>query len=451
MLLGESRILTALQKAARASSADSTLIAAQRSSRKTLRFSGGQIHQNFQEEEITVWVKVACGGQMGVSSTCSLRHKAILQAIRSAMTIAQASSKGAVPAFHTGQTKGPAAVPETHFASTAHFTLTQAVDLIRSLDSWFSKKTTGLAGSFVFGEDELAVAGSKGLTQYRPFTIAGLRLVPTSGKSSGFASQTVRDLSRLNTEVLAERAWEFCRLNKNPRSIPTGKYDVLLEPEAVAELLEWLGYIGFGAKQMSERISFMAGRIGEKIMNRAISITDDGLDPEGLVVPFDYEGVPKQRVILINNGVASNVVYDSNYGKLQKKPSTGHALAYDEIEGPTACNLFMAPGQTPYKEMLGRMGQGLWISRFHYVSGLLKTHEALMTGLTRDGTFLIKNGRVSAAVKNLRFTQSVLEAFSHVLAVSRERRLIADPNQGLSAAVAPALLIKGFSFTGQTK
>ena len=468
MLLGESRLATALAQAAKRSPADETLLAAQRGSFTTLRFAGGKIHQNFHEEDITVWVKVAAAGRMGVATTCSIGRESLERAVAGAMTIVKmtapatkiggsvrhrtlADGKQVAPAFSVTPPKEPTLELTTHFPQTLHEPFSEIVGKIRGLWRCSEKLGMGLAGSFVRGEEELAVVGSGGLVQYQPFSVAGLRLVATEGKASGFAAQVSRDLKTLDFDALAKRAWDFCRKNKNPQPIPIGKYDVLLEPEAVAELLEWLGAIGFGAKQMVERTSFMAGRIGQRIMHRSISIIDDGTDSQGLAAPFDYEGVPKRRVPLIQGGVAQNVVYDSHYAKLHHRSSTGHALSFNEFEGPLAGNLFMEKGTTPYKELLPMMDRGLWICRFHYVSGLLKTQEALMTGLTRDGTFLIKNGKVAEAVKNLRFTQSILEAFSRVAAVSRERRLIADPSQGLSAAVCPALLIKNFTFTGQTQ
>ncbi len=451
MLLGESRIVTALKKAVKASPADETLICVERGSKSTLRFTDGRIHQNFHEEDLSVCVKVAYDGRTGVSTTCSISHESLMRAIRTATTIAQVAAKQVPPAFSASAPMIPTPKLTTYFQTTAHFPVAKAVELIRHLWERSASKGMELAGSFVMGEDELAVVGSRGLHQYQPFSIAGLRLVATKGKSSGFAAQAVRNLGAFEPETLLRRAWDFCRLNKNPKKIPVGRYDVLLEPEAVEEILQWLSYIGFGAKQMVERTSFMSGRIGQKIMSPAMSIVDDATNPEGLAVPFDYEGVPKQPVTLIDKGMAAHVVYDSQYAKLHKRASTGHAMAYDEFEGPLAANLFLAPGETPYNEMLKKLKRGLWISRFHYVSGLLKTQEALMTGLTRDGTFLVQNGRVVGAAKNLRFTQSILEAFSKVLAVSRERRLVADPSQGLSAVVTPALLIKDFTFTGQTK
>ena len=456
MLLGQSRITESLTKVVKSSAADDILIAVQRGGQVTLRFAHGQIHQNFHEEDVTVWVKVSCEGRVGVATTCSLKHEALLKAVESAVTIARVSAKPhgiskQHPPFKTSPPELAASALATFFPSTAHYPLGEVLKMLRRLWAQSNTRKMDLAGSFVIGEEELAVVGSRGLMQYQPFTIAGLRLVATQGKASGFASQVVRDVNVLHPEAAAERAWKFCQMNKNPKSIRLGKYDVLLEPQAVAEILEWLTYIGFGAKQVIERTSFMSGRMGERLMGRQVSIVDDGSDPAGLTAPFDYEGIPKQRICLIDQGVASGIVYDSHYAAVHHQNSTGHAGPYDQFEGPLATNLFLSPGFVPYQELLQRMENGLWVSRFHYVNGLLKPSEALMTGLTRDGTFLVRKGKVAGAVKSLRFTQSILEAFSKVLAASQERWLVADPSQGFSSTVTPALLIKDFTFTGQTQ
>ncbi len=452
MLLGANRIVEALRKAAKQSPADETLLAIQRGGQTTLRFAAGRIHQCFHEEDVTVWVKVAAGGRMGVATTSSLKHEALMKAVESALHIARLSGKRLTAAFSAAPAAEPTPQVATYFPATAQSPLTGIVQTIRKLAGQLRRDRMALAGSYVVGESELAVAGSRGLAQYQPFTVGGLRLVATKGKASGFASQAFRDIRELAPEPLARRAADHCRRNTDLKTIPLGRYDVLLEPEAVAEIVEWLAYIGFGAKQVMERTSFMAGRIGDRIMSPRLSLYDDGADPRGLAVPFDMEGVPKRRVELIREGVAEGIVYDSQYGKLYHQPSTGHAQAYDEVEGPIACNLFVAPGQASSEELLQRMDGGLWITRFHYVSGLLNTQQALMTGLTRDGTFLVKKGKPAGAVKNLRFTESILEAFSKKLvAVARDAHLVADPAQGVFSTVTPALLIRDFTFTGQTR
>ena len=459
MLLGKARLIEPLKKAARSSPADETLLAAQRTSQTTLRFAGGRIHQNLHEEDLTLWVKVAClpagqlvgGGRVGVSATSSLKQESLRRAIDSAVTIARLSGRQTAPAFSTRPPKEPTPAVATYFPETVHRPLEETVSQIRSMWDRSHRAGMELAGSFVAGESELAVVGSGGLAQYQPFTAGGIRLVATRNGSSGFAAQAVREIGRMDAESLLKRAWDFCRLNRNPKEIRMGRYNVLLEPEAVAELVEWLGAIGFGAKQMADRTSFMTGRIGDQILDPKISIADDGSDPRGLAVPFDMEGIPKQRVDLIRRGRAAGVVYDSHHARLYHRHSTGHALAYDEIEGPLAGHLVVAPGKTPRKELLKKLDRGLWITRFHYVNGLLNTQQALMTGLTRDGTFLVKDGKVAGAVKNLRFTESILEAFSRVIGVSDDPQLVADPAQGFSSVVTPALLLRGFTFTGQTK
>lgn len=493
-LLGRPRLLAALTAAVRRAKADRTLIACQRGAQTTLRFADGRFHQTFYAESVDVWVKAACDGHVGVATTNALSPEALRAAVEAAMAMARVAPHAVLrTAKDAGSSSGrrtlaavPAAPPTcavpplaTYVAETARRPIADTIQALHDL--WqrtglaprvsrgetnpaglagcalapqvalCATKRAGLAGSFTAGEEELAVAGSDGLARHQPFTVAGVKLVATRGKASGYAAATSRDIAALDLDATADRAVRLAKANAAPRNLRLGRYDVILEPEAVAELLEWLGYIAFGAKALAERTSPLAGRLGDQLMSPAVSIHDDALHPKGLSVPFDYEGVPKQRVALIERGVAAGVVYDTAYGGRYHQPSTGHGMPYDETEGPLPMHLTMAAGTTPRAELERRLGNGLVISRFHYVNGLLDTRRALMTGLTRDGTFLVRRGKVAGAVKNLRFTQSVLEAFSRVAALSRERRLIADPGSGLGAVLAPAMLIRGFTFTGATQ
>ena len=464
-LLGSSRLLGLLTAAARRSRADQTLIACQRGGQTTLRFANGRFHQNFHSESVDVWVKVACDGHVGVATTNAVTPDALRRALEAAIAIALArgsetTRRGAV-ARVGGRRRGAAfsvtpakrALPRVTTYEPA--TVRRPIDdTIRTIhDEWRRAERQGyrLAGSFVVGDDELAVVGSRDLACYQPSTVTGIKVVATQARASGYAAATSRDLAQLEIPSVVERAVRLAQANRNPKDLPLGAYDVLLESEAVAELLEWLGFIAFGAKAFAERTSCLAGRLGDAVMGESISITDDALDPAGLAMPFDYEGTPKQRVPLIERGVATGIVYDTFYGKLYNRPSTGHAMPYDDTEGPLPLHLAMGAGSAPRSTMERQLGDGLVINRFHYVNGLLDTRRALMTGLTRDGTYRVRQGKVVGAVKNLRFTQPVLEAFSHVAAVSRERRLIADPGADLGSCLAPTLLIRGFTFTGKTQ
>jgi predicted Zn-dependent protease len=216
----------------------------------------------------------------------------------------------------------------------------------------------------------------------------------------------------------------------------------------VAEILEWMGFIGFGAKSFYEKTGFTSGNIGQKIMGDNITITDDGLNPQGMAIPFDFEGSPREKVMLIDKGVCQGFVTDTHYASIYNKNSTGHALPPDETEGPFPLNLTIEPGDKTREEMIKTISRGILITRFHYVNGFLDPHHALMTGLTRDGTFLIEGGKITKALKGMRFTQPILKALSQVKAVSSDRRLVGDPSSYIGAVLVPSLLINNFTFTG---
>ena len=186
-------------------------------------------------------------------------------------------------------------------------------------------------------------------------------------------------------------------------------------------------------------------------MGRAITIADDATHPEGLRQPFDFEGVPTQPVTLIHRGTARGIVYDTTYGHLYGHPSTGHAPPPDEVEGPLPSHLVMEAGTLRHDALIRNCQRGVLIPRFHYVNGLLNPREALMTGLTREGAFLIEDGKLKAPIRTMRFTHSVLEAFRHVVGISKERRLLADPTQEVGCAVMPTLHLAKFRLTGRSE
>ena len=225
---------------------------------------------------------------------------------------------------------------------------------------------------------------------------------------------------------------------------------MILEEDAVASMLSTLGRLGCGALAIQEKRSFMNGRLGTQITGDNITIWDDGHDPRGLVLPFDFEGVPKQRVTLIEEGVAKGVVYDSfTAGREEKKPSTGHSLPAPNTVGPMPINMFMAPGQATKEEMVASTERGVWVTRFHYTNPVHPV-KTVLTGMTRDGTFLIENGQITRPLKNLRFTQSILEAFAQAEMLGAELEAIAAGWGGV-VTCAPAAKIRGFNFTGTTE
>ena len=188
--------------------------------------------------------------------------------------------------------------------------------------------------------------------------------------------------------------------------------------------------------------------LGHQIMGQNVSIWDDGLDPRGLPTAIDFEGVPKQRVDLITNGVAKAVVHDTATAARAGAASTGHGLPAPNAFGPMAWNLFMSPGSSAKEVMLSGIERGVWVTRFHYVN-IVHEKRGILTGMTKDGTFLIEDGRITRPIRNLRFTQSIPEAFSAIEAIGSETRLVAAEYSGINARV-PALRLAKFAFTGAT-
>ena len=442
-------LLPGLARVIRRSKADAVSACAHARMRRVFRFAYDAIHQDLVQETLTVTLRTVVGRRVGVASADTLEPASLARCLRAAEEIARhAPPQDVVPELPA---RARISVRADYALPTARWSAAEAVGALKRLFLLCRGAGAALAGSLVTGEDEFAVANSRGLACYAASTVAGAKLVTMHGPLSGYASAVHRSIRRLALDRLLERSLRQSLHAQAPVALPLGTYEVILEPEAVADLVSWLGYTAFGAKSVQERTSCLAGRMGEQLMDRQVTIYDDGQDPATLRMPFDFEGVPRQRVALIERGLATGIVYDTTYGARFGHPSTGHAMTPGDVEGPLPLHLGMLPGRASLAQMIRGCRRGLLIPRFHYVNGLLNPREALMTGLTREGTCLIERGRLSAPVRTLRFTQSLLEAFRRVRAVSRERRLVADPSQELGCAVMPALHLPAFRFTGRSE
>lgn len=448
-MVGETRLLTTLSKLVKRTRADGISVCAQASTRRVFRFANEAIHQDLAQESVNVTVKVIANRRVGVGSADTLEPQSLRRCARAALDIAEHSpdSRELPPLARAHRIHSTS----DYVTATARMSPAGCVADLKRLLQICRGVDAQLAGSIILGEDEVAVVNSAQASCYAASTIAGAKLVTMYRKLSGFAGGVHRDIAQLDLDGLLKRSLSQSLHRQDPVTLPLGTYEVILEPEAVAELMEWLGSIAFGAKSVEKRTSFLAGQMGEQVMDRRVTILDDGNEPRSLRLPFDYEGTPKQRVLLIDRGKAAGIVYDIAYGQRFGHPSTGHGMSADEVDGPLPLHLAMAPGRTTAADLVRACRRGLLIPRFHYVNGLLNPREALMTGLTREGTFLIEDGKLAAPVTTLRFTQSIVEAFRHVVAISKERRLVADPSAGLGCALMPTVHLKRFQFTGRSE
>jgi predicted Zn-dependent protease len=296
----------------------------------------------------------------------------------------------------------------------------------------------------------LAVVNSLGVEAYQKYSDLFFHLIAENGKGTGYASFVARDPEQFDIDSLAQEAIHRASRGE-PISVEPGEYEVILEPYAVGEFLSFLGYLGFNALAIQEERSFFCNQFGKKLVGEAVTIYDDGLDPQGLQVPFDFEGLPKQRVTFFEKGIAKEVTYDSFTAGREGKPSTGHGLIAPNTAGPIPINLFMKEGDASLEEMIRSVRKGIYVTRFHYTN-VVEPMKAVITGMTRDGTYLIEEGEIKRPINNLRFTESILRALSRVTAISRERRVCSEgtvySRRFVTGIVAPAIKVDGFNFSG---
>jgi predicted Zn-dependent protease len=413
------------------------------------RFANSTIHQNVAEVQTKVYFRVIRGQKIGVASTNSLTRGDLKRAYRLAAKIARAQKENP---YFTSLPK-PASYPvlETHVDETERFTPRQRAMKVRTVIRAAARKNCTVAGSFTTGTSEVAVINTLGVNAYQPLTNSALAVIAMTDSSSGYAEGLSRNVGEIDVAAIAKRATEKAVRCENPEDLPAGEYEVILEPVAVAGLLEWMNYIGLGSKSMIEGTSFLAGKIGQSITSDSITLRDDATDRSGIAMPFDFEGVPKQPVELISGGVAKGAVFDTLTANRAGQQSTGHALTPDESgEGGLALNLFMDGGPTPTTELIKNVSDGLLVTRFHYINGFLDTPNAVLTGMTRDGLMRIKNGRVQGGVKNLRFTDSMLRAFGTLKGLSSEHQLVNSWWASIGCIKVPAMHLGGFRFSGKT-
>jgi PmbA protein len=441
-MLGKQKALDICDEALRHSTADETQVSLAVGDSNLTRYANSYIHQNMAERDIKITVKCVVGKRTGTTETNSLDAGSIAAAVEKARHFAQTSPDN--PDFvslakDSLEYKELDTFDEATAGCSPEYRAKAIAEIIATADS----KDAQVAGAFSTGYSEYATANSLGIRAYRASSSASLSTISTSKDGFGWADREARNVSAIDIQATANESVARAVQSREPRDLGPGEYDVILQPYATFELMLFLAWLGFGAMAYQEGRSFMCGKLGKAITGGNISIWDDGCDLRGWATPFDAEGVPKQKVDLITDGVAKNVVYDSYTGNKEGKESTGHASSGMWVYGPFPTNLFMAPGDSSVDEMIKSTKKGLLVTRFHYTNVVheLKTQ---FTGMTRDGTFWIENGEIAYPVKNLRFTESILEALGRADAISKDTKL-------QSFAVVPAVKISGFRFTGATE
>lgn len=453
-MLGEKRIKEIADSILTRSTADQTEVVILSGDNYLTRFANSTIHQNVAETDTEVRIRVVLrgsgpqGGQVGVATTNDLDRDALARTLDSALEIARLQPEN--PEFRS--LPEPESLPDvTAFSqSTASCTPEQRAKGVGAICLMARDEGVVASGALTTALFEIGVANSLGVLAYHATTFADINTVIMSDTSAGYASALALDFADLDFESIGREAVDKCLHSRNPRSLEPGEYPVILEPYAVQDFIQMMSYTGFNAVAMQEGRSFMVGKMGEQIVDPGISIWDDGLSSEGIPWPFDFEGVPKRLVNLIKEGIASGVVYDSyRAAKEEDQRSTGHALPAPNSFGPMPLNVFFASGDSTLADMIRSTERGIYVTRFHYTRPV-EPKKVVITGMTRDGTFLVENGELAYPVRNLRFTQSYLEALNHVEMIGAEPRLLTGLGN-LGRDSVPALKLGAFRFTGVTE
>jgi PmbA protein len=404
------------------------------------RFARNRIHQNVAERSLSLRLRLQRDGRAGVAEVRGEPSREAIRRLVEAAERARAHSPAAeqpeLPA--PGGATGAAAHSEATAGASPEWRAESVAEIVA---------TARRAGVEAFGALQTAttathIANGRGLQRDAVTTLARLTAVCRGDDGSGYADRSAASIDDLDVAGCARDVTDVCVRNQGAQPIEPGDYEVVLSPAAVTEVVAHLADMGFSAQAVHEQRSFM--RPGEKLMHESVSIADDATAPAGLPFPFDDEGVIARRVGCIDHGVCGGVLHDSLTAMRDGVASTGHALPMPNAWGPWARHLVMAAGDRSLDELIAGCGRGLLVTRFWYVRNVHLT-RTIITGMTREGTFLIEDGRIVRPVRDLRFTQSIVEALADVRGLGSERHLSAD-EMG-RAVLVPAVHLGHFSFT----
>jgi len=409
--------------------------------RRLTRFAENIVHQNVSIEDRTIYARCVVGKQVGVASTSELTPEAIRRALELAASIART-----LPADLDFPGLPPADL-EAAPASSGFDPETAACDAdIRSDgSSIIAAAATGegaeAAGIFETGSEAVYVANSNGVVREGRVTTAELAAtIALADGRSGWAQAVAREVGDIDPHQVARLALsKAVVLSEAPERLASGAYTVLLEPAAVGQLLLFLGFMGFGARTVAQQRSFL--KAGEKICGENITVREAPFAPGLFGLPIDYEGSVRRPVALIERGVATEPVSNHYHAAVTGGRSTGHALPPDNSYGPYPKHLILETGQASRSEMLKGIDRGILITHFWYVN-FLNPMRTMVTGTTRDGTFLIEKGELAGRLADMRMEQSILEALSSVRMVENDATLYRQYSVMMKI---PALLIDGFN------
>ncbi|MGD0873258.1 MAG: TldD/PmbA family protein [Bryobacteraceae bacterium] len=408
------------------------------------RFANNAIHQNVAERNTQLSVRAVIGGRTARASTNRLDRERILRVVEQAIAITRLTESD--PELQP--LAEPAAYPEVNrwFASTAGATPLERARAVAEAIGAVEAAGQTAAGIYSTEESCFALLNSRGVNARYRETTARFSITAMAGDSSGWAKAGACDRRDLNPLELARTAARKASQSSAPRELPAGRYTVILEPAAVLDLAGQM-FADFSATAIREGRSFLNDRIGKKVFGGNITIHDDACHPLQSGAPFDGEGVPRRRLTLVDGGVVRDIAYSRHAAALAGAAPTGHGFPLPNDYGETPANIVIAGSDSSVEAMLASTERGILVTRFWYIREV-DPYEKIFTGMTRDGTFLVEGGRVTAGIRNLRFNQGLVEMLSNVESLSAAVRASGEETFDM---VVPAMKVRDFNFTEVTR
>jgi predicted Zn-dependent protease len=427
-----------IERVVKVSKADEIQVTVSAGHQTNVRFADNRVSTSGGVSDLSVAVYSAFGPKHAVATTNDISDEGLERSVRQSETLARLAPDDpeALPLLGDQTYKDTPA----YFESTAALTPQARVEPARMAIA--AAKAAGnlkAAGFLAVGAGMEAVGNSRALFAYHPSTSVNYTVTvrTTDGTGSGWAGADHPDWSRIDFKAVADRAMGKARLSRNPQPIEPGRYTVILEPQAVGDLVQRIAG-ALNARTADEGRSAFAkrgggSRIGERIVDERVSLFSDPADPELLSAPFDDQGLPLSRQMWIENGVLTTLAYSRFWATKQGRQATGSANA-----------LKLTGGNASVDDMIRATPRGILVTRFWYIRPV-DPRTLLLTGLTRDGTFLIENGRIAKPVQNLRFNESPLFMLNNVEMIGRAERIAGTESGG--NVVLPALKVREFHFT----
>ncbi|HEX6286899.1 MAG TPA: metallopeptidase TldD-related protein [Acidimicrobiia bacterium] len=405
------------------------------------RFANSFIHQHHGEDTTKVAVKVAVEGRVASASTTDDSDDGLSRLVDDATTAALLQPVD----VHWPGVAEPADTPD--FEKTSAATIgAQPSDRADGVAAFIDAGTDlSAAGYLDTSFQESAVATTAGQSASGGATRAIIDGIHRGATSAGNGHQTSVDFSQLDAAAAGRRAADLARRGTDPIDLQPGEYPVVLSPECVATIAIFLAGYGFGGQSYVDGQSFV--ELGERQFDESFHLIDDPLDSRVVSLPFDADGTPKRTLPLVEAGVSKAIAHDRRTALRAGAESTGHAIPVSYF-GPFPTSVVVGAGTSSAQDLIGDVERGVYVSTFNYCR-ILDPRSQVVTGLTRNGTFLVESGEITRPLSNLRFTQSFLNALGEgsILGIGNDQRY-ADSEFGPGLVIAPSMSLAAWRFTG---